>query len=108
MALHKSSLQKKDAQVLSLKSAILNARGIVFICGKHDTKASKPSVACTDPDPRVGAGISVAAGIPDFRSKQKIPGVPELAQRHLKDMFSLSMITVSVFLFTHPSVPPKG
>ncbi|KAN0101317.1 DHS-like NAD/FAD-binding domain containing protein, partial [Tylopilus felleus] len=41
----------------------------------------------------VGAGISVAAGIPDFRSKQKIPGIPELSQRKLKDMFQLSMIT---------------
>ncbi|KAF8134213.1 DHS-like NAD/FAD-binding domain-containing protein [Boletus edulis] len=40
----------------------------------------------------VGAGISVAAGIPDFRSKQVIPGIPELAQRKLKDMFQLSMI----------------
>ena len=45
---------------------------------------------------RVGAGISVAAGIPDFRSKQEIPGVPELARRKLKDMFRLSMITASV------------
>ncbi|KAI9452032.1 DHS-like NAD/FAD-binding domain-containing protein, partial [Boletus coccyginus] len=44
---------------------------------------------------RVGAGISVAAGIPDFRSKQEIPGVPELAQRKLKDMFRLSMISAS-------------
>lgn len=37
----------------------------------------------------------MAAGIPDFRSNQKIPGVPELAKRKLKDMFQLSMITVS-------------
>lgn len=42
----------------------------------------------------VGAGISVEAGIPDFRSKQKIPGVPELGHRKLKEMFQLSMITV--------------
>jgi NAD-dependent SIR2 family protein deacetylase len=43
----------------------------------------------------VGAGISVDAGIPDFRSKKKIPGVPELGQRKLKEMFELSMIRVS-------------
>lgn len=43
-----------------------------------------------------GAGTSIAAGIPDFRSKQNIPGVPELAQRKLKDMFQLSMVMASV------------
>ncbi|KAH7902953.1 DHS-like NAD/FAD-binding domain-containing protein, partial [Hygrophoropsis aurantiaca] len=40
-----------------------------------------------------GAGISVAAGIPDFRSKQKIPGIPQLGKKKLKDMFQLSMLT---------------
>lgn len=43
-----------------------------------------------------GAGISVASGIPDFRSKQEIPGVPELAKMKLKDMFHHSMIMASV------------
>lgn len=47
----------------------------------------------------IGAGISVAAGIPDFRSKQNIFGVPELGQRKLKDMFQLSMIMVSLKLW---------
>ncbi|KAF9226124.1 DHS-like NAD/FAD-binding domain-containing protein, partial [Gyrodon lividus] len=42
-----------------------------------------------------GAGISVAAGIPDFRSKQNVPGFPELGKKMMKEMFQLSMITAS-------------
>ncbi|KAH7917914.1 DHS-like NAD/FAD-binding domain-containing protein, partial [Leucogyrophana mollusca] len=92
MPINKCSFTKEDPHTQSLISAILNAKGIVLICGKSKTLASKTSYTYPDPVTCVGAGISVAAGIPDFRSKQQIPGVPESAKKKLKDMFQLSMI----------------
>ena len=47
-------------------------------------------VTCTE------AEISITAGMPNFRSKQNIPGISELAQRKLKDMFQHSMGMASV------------
>lgn len=98
MPITKCSFTAEDTDMQSLLSVVLNAKGIVFICGKHPnlTKPGRASSMYPDPVDCIGAGISVAAGIPDFRSKQKIPGIPELATRKLKDMFQLSMIMASV------------
>lgn len=43
----------------------------------------------------IGAGISVAAGIPDFRSKGKLPTLPEMQKKKLRDMFDVSVLSVS-------------
>ena len=53
-------------------------------------------VMCADQVSCVGAGILVAASIPDFRMKQKIPGIPDGVQMKPKDMFQHSMLTVSL------------
>lgn len=43
-----------------------------------------------------GAGISVTAGIPDFRSRQPVPGLPHMPHRKLKEMFDSTHLSVRV------------
>jgi len=44
-----------------------------------------------------GAGISVAAGIPDFRSNKSIPGFPDMKKK-LTEIFQTYMLSVGVII----------
>lgn len=86
-----------------LAQTVLKAKKIAVVCGKHRTNSHMPcgSVILT---PRLvhptGAGISVASGIPDFRSETGLFATlkkqyPEAKLASGKDLFDASLFAVS-------------
>jgi hypothetical protein len=89
---------KEDPLGRGVLSALLDAKHIIVICGTiHQWTPFRHSQTLTQCDVLyyIGAGISVAAGIPDFRSSCSAPGLPEMQKKKLKDMFHASVLSVS-------------
>ena len=97
-------------QIAILIKSILNAKRIVVICGKWFTLLLVIAPLANLNGYKIGAGISVEAGIPDFRSADGL--FHRLKQEHPthglksgKDLFDASVFNVSSLHSHFPLVP---
>jgi hypothetical protein len=87
-----------ESQVTKVIKTILKAKRIVVICGEH--KFTAAFVQSNPNTQLIGAGISVKAGIPDFRSSEGLfhslkRDNPKDALSSGKDLFDASVFNVS-------------
>ena len=91
-----------EENIFAVARAVASAKRIIVVCGKSSCVVNLSDVRDTQYCVS-GAGISVAAGIPDFRSSEglfkslKVNNPKELLTSG-KDLFDASVFNVSIIL----------